>query len=196
MHADVASILRVGREARIHLVIATQNSGSRRMIVDADTGQARSFQSYWQYSPGTTELADAPDSAIREAWAATAQVLGTRGRTAPRVAPQVDGQEFRDLDVEELRDLAPVLLDTPTGPAPDAAQYGPSSPSWLGAAALDAGSGMDWDTGGTPPTPTTSLTPDAVPRTPAPPEPSAEGLGGARDANAPETISPLPRWRA
>ena len=106
MHADVASILRVGREARIHLVIATQNSGSRRMIVDADTGQARSFQSYWQYSPGTTELADAPDSAIREAWAATAQVLGTRGRTAPRVAPQVDGQEFRDLDVEELRGLA------------------------------------------------------------------------------------------
>ncbi|MCA9554866.1 MAG: hypothetical protein KC933_32850 [Myxococcales bacterium] len=231
VQADVSSILRVGREARVHLVIATQelrveavpgswqenlktvvslgrpsqqtlrvafpgdelreaageiaatipqSAKGRAMVVDADTGDARAFQSFWQFSPGTTDLADAPDATIREAWAATAQCLGTRPRTAPRVAPELDGPEFRELDVPELRDLAPVLLDLPTGPDPDAARFDPASPGWLGAAPLDAGSGMDWGTGDTPPAPEPALTNDPAPMTEGPttaPEPSAEGLG-------------------
>lgn len=228
VQSDIASILRVGREARIHLVLATQelrveavpgswqenlktvvslgrpsqqtlrvafpgdelreaageiaaqipqSAKGRAMVVDADSGAARAFQSFWQYSPGTTDLADAPDSTIREAWAATAQVLGTRPRTAPRVAPEVPGPEFRDLDVDGLRDMAPVLLDLPTGPDPDAARFDPASPGWLGAAPLDAGSGMDWDHGDTP---EPALTNDPAPMTQGPAtstEPSAEVLG-------------------
>ena len=228
VQSDIASILRVGREARIHMVIATQelrveavpgswqenlktvvslgrpsaqtlrvafpgdelreaageiaatipqSAKGRAMIVDADTGQAKCFQSFWQFSPGTTDLADAPDSSIREAWASTAQRLGTRPRTAPRVAPEVPGPEFRDLDVDGLRDMAPVLLDLPTGPDPDAARFDPSSPSWLGAAPLDAGSGMDWDHGDTPEPAWTNDTPPMTQGPATSAEPDTEALG-------------------
>ena len=220
VQADIASILRVGRECRIHCVIATQelrveavpgawqenlktvvslgrpsrqtlavafpgdelreaagqiaalipqSARGRGMIVDADTGGCRQFQSYWQFSPGTTDLAEAPDPAIREAWAATAQVLGTRPRTAPRIAPRVPGPEWRELDAEELRAMEPVILDRSDGtPDPATAEFDPASPDWIGTAPIEAGSGLDWRFD-TPTEPDTTLTPDPAPS----PEPAA-----------------------
>lgn len=190
---DIDTILREGREPRVHVALASQNirktgaasiPGSwfvnfklvvslgnpdsetlqsafpegqlraragelgprirgkkgRGMYADADKNRVSEFQSYYGWSQGTTSLDPSappniapPNAQVRASWEAWEPISANVTALSPRVAPRVEGPEWRE-SIDTIHATPAIAISDTTGKRLDNAErYDPQHPSWVGA---------------------------------------------------------------
>lgn len=105
------------------------------IVQKSDDGSSvvREFQSYMGWSPGSTDIAAAPNGELAAAWQRAASAAERVPRLYPRLGIEVGGPEWREGEAEVIANTAKVVvLDGIDGPLPERITADPSSPKWLG----------------------------------------------------------------
>ncbi|SKV12305.1 DNA segregation ATPase, FtsK/SpoIIIE family [Mycobacteroides abscessus subsp. abscessus] len=116
----------------------------RGMYADADKNKVEEFQSYYAWSPGTTSLdpnapasVRPPNDQVRASWEAWDPISADVPALSPRVAPRVDGPEWR-ADLDTIMSTPAVAISGPDGsPLHGTEHWDPNNPAWVGAEPVD-----------------------------------------------------------